>query len=340
MIVKIGDLFMDEDLFERFIIEGVLAFKQLRYVYFTSQQFENHPLVEAVNYDKIELYLSQKREYLDYFKNIKFLHNVNEETNFRAKIPKVINSTRDYSPLYDTENLLILFDDIILARSLENSKIEHEKLPIKHGEEIISLVLNDQQDIGQFETLIFIFDQIFDPDFVLESHGLCSFHLFVQHNNIFALDYCLKLGIDINCRTSIGNKNYPGSSALHIAVVNQNLEMVKHLIDQGINPNNQDLNGNTALHLAAAGGYSSIVEYFYSIRVNFIITNKRFLIPMHSSIMGDNIEVFKICKKAAENQIDLAKLEDKERRIYIRNPSLAVRTKDKLTPLMLSVIND
>jgi len=61
---------------------------------------------------------------------------------------------------------------------------------------------------------------------------------------------------------------------------------------------------------------------------------------MHSSIMGDNIETFKICKKAAEEQIDLSKLEEKERRIYIRNPSLAVRTNSKLTPLMLSIINN
>ena len=56
--------------------------------------------------------------------------------------------------------------------------------------------------------------------------------------------------------------------------------------------------------------------------------------------MGDNIETFKLWKRAAEEQIDLSKLEERERKIYIRNPSLAVRTKSKLTPLMLSIINN
>ena len=116
--------------------------------------------------------------------------------------------------------------------------------------------------------------------------------------------------------------------------------MIKYLVQQGIRVNERDLNGNSALHLAAAGGYSEIVEYFYSIQANFLITNKRNLIPMHSSIMGDNIKTFKLCKKAAEEQIDLSKLNQHQRKIYIRNPSLAVSTKEKLTPLMLSIINN
>lgn len=116
--------------------------------------------------------------------------------------------------------------------------------------------------------------------------------------------------------------------------------MAKFLISEGIRIDERDLNGNSAVHIAAAGGFSEFIDYFYSLGANFLLTNKRNLIPMHSSIMGDNIETFKICKQAAEEQIDISKLQSEERKIYIRNPSLAVRTKDKLTPLMLSIINN
>jgi ankyrin repeat protein len=194
--------------------------------------------------------------------------------------------------------------------------------------------------MSSFEGLVFIFEQIFDPDMILERYQLSAFHLFSLYGNMKAMQYSLKLGTNINCRTSIGHKEFPGGTALHIAVSSQKLEMVKFLIDQGISINERDLNGNTALHYAAAGGFTEIVEYFYEINASFLITNKRSLVPMHSSIMGDNIETFKICKKAAEEQIDLSKLKNQERKIYIRNPSLAVRTKEKLTPIMLSIINN
>ena len=110
-------------------------------------------------------------------------------------------------------------------------------------------------------------------------------------------------------------------------------------MENGARIDEKDLNGNTATHIAAAGGFKDVVEYLRDAGASFIVTNKRGLIPLHSSIAGDNIETFMICKFASERQIDLSKLEERERKFFIRNPSLANRTKSKLTPLMLSIIN-
>ena len=198
--------------------------------------------------------------------------------------------------MHDSDNILTLFDDIILARSLNDSKTEHENLPIKHGEDIISRIVEDSHNIGYFESLVFIFEQIFDADKVLDTFQLSSFHLFAMYENMQALKYCLKLGVNINSRSSIGNMNFPGSTVLHIVVVNQKLDMVKYFVEQGVNKNCKDLNGNTPLHLAAAGGYMDIINYFHEVECDFLARNKRDFIPMHSSIMGDNLEAFSLIK--------------------------------------------
>ena len=343
MILRVGDIACDDHIFNRFILEGVVSAKELRYLYFTSKQYYNHNVIDSVNHDKISDYISDNKDYDNYMENIRFIN----ESDFRKKnktksnkIPKIVQATQNYQTGYDNDNLLVLFDDIILARSLEEAGSKYEKLPAKHGEDIIENVLKDSDKMINFEWLIFWFEQIFDPDTILDRFQLSAFHLFALHKSITSLEYWLKLGININWRTSIAHKEFPGSTALHIAVANRKLDMIKFLVEQGIRVNEKDLNGNTAVHIAAAGGFIEIVEYFYSINANFIMPNKRSLIPMHSSIMGDNIDTFKLWKRAAEEQIDLSKLEENEMKIYIRNPSLAVRTKNRLTPLMLSVINN
>ena len=112
------------------------------------------------------------------------------------------------------------------------------------------------------------------------------------------------------------------------------------IVKKGINIDDKDMNGNTAAHLAAAGGFLIVIEFLKDSDACFIITNKRGLIPMHAAIVGDNIETYMVCKYAAENQLDISKLTGMDRKIYVRNPSLAHRTKTKLTPLMLSIINN
>ena len=315
----------------------------MRYLYFTSKQFHNHNLLDVVNHDKVGEYVKGRTDYIDYMDNVKKIHinEYNRRNNFdSSKLPKIVQANASYEATFDNDNLLTLFDDIILARSIEHEENKYEHFAIKHFEELLENIVKVNQNFTNFESMVFSFEQIVDPDKILDKMQLSAFHLFALYENKQALEYTLKLGTSINCRTSIGHRDFPGATALHIATVYKKLDMIKYLIEQGIRIDERDLNGNSALHLAAAGGFTKIVQYFYEIGANFLLSNKRNLIPMNSSIMGDNIETFKLCKKAAEEQFDISKLQAKERKIYLRNPTLAGRTKEKLSPLMLSIINN
>ena len=69
-------------------------------------------------------------------------------------------------------------------------------------------------------------------------------------------------------------KNNDGNSYLHLAVINQNEDIVKALIKKGINLNIQNKVGNTALHLAYEYGNSSIIKLLTQKGINSLIKNK------------------------------------------------------------------
>lgn len=192
MILKLGDIDCEEYTFERFITEGVLTCQQLRYLHFTSKKFHDHKIIKAVNEDSIEEYFKGKRDYIGHYDNIKAIH-VNEYSKRNGteikKLPKVITSSEIYSPMFDNENLLTLFDDIILARSLNDSKKEYESLPVKHGEDLLEFLLKDTKNMSHFECMIFTFEQIFDPDMILDRYQLSAFHLFAMYENMKAMEY-------------------------------------------------------------------------------------------------------------------------------------------------------
>ena len=200
MILKIGDIRCEEHYFERFIVEGFVTCKQLRYLYFTSDVFHQHQLINTVNQDRIGEYVKGKDHYLRYYENVKQIH-INEFTKRNnaenGKLPKIIQATAEHTSVYDNENLLTLFDDIILARSIDNNN-KYEQLPITHGEDILQLLINEGNSLTNFESMIFLFEQIFDPDTILERFQLSAFHLFALYGHTNALDYTLKLGTNIN----------------------------------------------------------------------------------------------------------------------------------------------
>jgi hypothetical protein len=73
--------------------------------------------------------------------------------------------------------------------------------------------------------------------------------------------------IDINFQNS--NKN----SYLHLAVINQNLDLINELINKGIDMNLQNEDGNTALHLAYKIDNKNIIETLINNNINTNIKN-------------------------------------------------------------------
>eukprot|EP00003_Mantamonas_plastica_P023751 TRINITY_DN4314_c0_g1_i1.p1 TRINITY_DN4314_c0_g1~~TRINITY_DN4314_c0_g1_i1.p1 ORF type:complete len:456 (-),score=120.25 TRINITY_DN4314_c0_g1_i1:1036-2403(-) len=73
----------------------------------------------------------------------------------------------------------------------------------------------------------------------------CTLGLAAKYGNIEAVDYLVtQVGVDPN------EADMNGTTALHHAAWKQNEEMLMTLLESGANPNVQDRSGNTALHLA------------------------------------------------------------------------------------------
>lgn len=95
----------------------------------------------------------QKEEQFVNFSKIKE-NDVNQKGEQR-KIPKLILATEKYDAKYDNENLLTLFDDIILARSLKNNADPYEKLSYAHGEDILTTTIKNGSELNNFDSIIF-----------------------------------------------------------------------------------------------------------------------------------------------------------------------------------------
>ena len=82
-----------------------------------------------------------------------------------------------------------------------------------------------------------------------------------EHNSMKELIHALKEGGQVNeNKADIHASRLPGgNSALHFAVLNGNIEMVKYLLAKGANVNAQNIDGDTPLHLAAKQGNQSII---------------------------------------------------------------------------------
>lgn len=77
-----------------------------------------------------------------------------------------------------------------------------------------------------------------------------------EYNNLYALQYCIKNGANIEMVDSVDHQ-----TCLHKAAENGNTMICEVLLEQsGINLNPQDIRGRTPLHLAAEFGHIEIVR--------------------------------------------------------------------------------
>ena len=82
---------------------------------------------------------------------------------------------------------------------------------------------------------------------------------------------------------SLPDQNVNGDTALHFAAARGEIEKVKQLLQQDIYKNNINIinnNGDTALHLAALRGFGSVAELLLKAGADKKIKNKAGLIPL------------------------------------------------------------
>ncbi|QED23929.1 ankyrin repeat domain-containing protein [Candidatus Deianiraea vastatrix] len=101
-------------------------------------------------------------------------------------------------------------------------------------------------------------------------------------------------------KKQINVKENHGNSLLHIAVLNQDLSMIKILLKYGANINAQDKGGATALHIAARGNLNTVVEALLEANADINIQdNEGFSAIMRAVLLGKSEAVITILASKA-----------------------------------------
>ena len=98
------------------------------------------------------------------------------------------------------------------------------------------------------------------------------------------------------------------------AAQNSDIAEVNRLLDDGVNVNSFDDDGNTALHLATLNGNIEIVKALLLSGANFNAANNDGNTVLDLAFTGKNIEVIRVLHKANEEQMEL-KAEDELRKL-------------------------
>ncbi|XP_021513010.2 protein phosphatase 1 regulatory subunit 12C isoform X2 [Meriones unguiculatus] len=83
-----------------------------------------------------------------------------------------------------------------------------------------------------------------------------------------------------SARSVLDSTNADGISALHQACIDENLEVVRFLVEQGATVNQADNEGWTPLHVAASCGYLDIARYLLSHGANIAAVNSDGDLPL------------------------------------------------------------
>lgn len=93
--------------------------------------------------------------------------------------------------------------------------------------------------------------------------------------------------------------NMAGENVLHTACLNNKSEYIRPLISLGCDPNLQDNQGNTPLHIAVQENYERCIDSFLKqtsfvkSELNINLTNDNGLTPLHMAIRADNVSLTK-----------------------------------------------
>jgi len=142
-----------------------------------------------------------------------------------------------------------------------------------------------------------------------------------------------------NNRTKIDEKNEHGSTFIHIAVDNGNIEVLKYLVSQGANVNVKDNYGKTPLQAAVNKNNLEMVEYLISHGADVNVKDYFSRSPLHDAAIIGNIETVQIlishgAQINAKDNMNKSPLHHsvekghKEITQYLLSKNAAVNTKD------------
>jgi ankyrin repeat protein len=119
--------------------------------------------------------------------------------------------------------------------------------------------------------------------------GMSPLHFAILRQNLEIVKYLIERGADINLCTREGRNRSP----LHLAVLSGNLEILDCLIEAGANLNAQDRNGRTVVHNAVASNNTALALHLVEKGADVNIPDFERQTPLHLSVLHNNV----ICAK-------------------------------------------
>ena len=96
---------------------------------------------------------------------------------------------------------------------------------------------------------------------------------------------------------------YEGSP-LHVAVKEGDIELVKHFLEKGADPNIQGAFGETPLHIAVDRGYESIVKLLLEKGANPNIQSNEGNTPLHIAVIASSADIaYELLKAGADKNV-------------------------------------
>ena len=97
--------------------------------------------------------------------------------------------------------------------------------------------------------------------------------------------------------------DYHDGIMLHYAVATTNIEIINYVLDQNLDVNFQDEDCKTAVHIAAEMGHYQSVVVLLQKGANFSLKTKYGLTVLHCAVLGNNIDIIKMC--LSDQQINM-----------------------------------
>ena len=118
--------------------------------------------------------------------------------------------------------------------------------------------------------------------------GSTPLHIASQNGNLQIVEYLIYKGAEIDA------KNKLERTPLHYACINKHLKIVEYLISNGADLNSKDEYGDSLLHFASHSDFLQIVQYLIELQhFDVDIKNKNEQTPLHYACMNGRLTVVK-----------------------------------------------
>ena len=106
-----------------------------------------------------------------------------------------------------------------------------------------------------------------------------------RYNELEILKYLIH---EFDCKNIVNRVNK--QNALHYAVINNNLEIIRYLLQNGFSPNQADIDGNTPLHCAIDNSFSECADLLLESGADPNLLNNKKQNALHLAVLNDNID--------------------------------------------------